>query len=471
MPCSVEKLAPVSPLPRWSDVWGRLDSLAKSPLPNLKAPRPIKTFSFSRPHLVTDLTSLLSDEILLQILSKLPLSQRNPNFLVSKRWLNLQGSLVRSLKLLDWDFLLSGRLFLRFPNLVHVDLVPGSIVSPRNSDILYTHKLVSFHIDSDVCPNGLVPENYLLPEDEVDFGLKVLAGLYPNLRKLKVINASGMGLLSVAEECPNLQELELQKCNDEVLRGIAAFQNVQVLKLICNVNGFYESLVSDMGLTILAAGCGRLVKLELSGCEGSYEGIKAIGQCCRTLRELTITDHRMDGGWLSALSYCENLKILRFQSCKRIDFGSEADEHLGCCPALEFLHLEKCRLRDKQSLKSLFLICENVGEIVLQNCWGLDNDTFSLAGICRRVKSLSLEGCGLLTTEGLESVILSWKELQRIRVVSCNNIKDSDITRALSALFSDLKELKWRPDTKSLLALSLQGTSMGKKGGRIFKKS
>ncbi|KAI7984508.1 F-box protein [Camellia lanceoleosa] len=27
----------------------------------------------------------------------------------------------------------------------------------------------------------------------------------------------------------------------------------------------------------------------------------------------------MDGGWLSALSYCENLKTLKFQSCKIID--------------------------------------------------------------------------------------------------------------------------------------------------------
>lgn len=87
------------------------------------------------------------------------------------------------------------------------------------------------------------------------------------------------------------------------------------------------------------------------------------------------------------------------------------------------------------------------------------------------MRFLSLEGCSLLTTEGLESVILQWKELQSLRVVSCKNIKESRISPALSSLFSILKDLKWRPDTKSLLPSSLIGTHMGKKGGRFFKKT
>lgn len=168
------------------------------------------------------------------------------------------------------------------------------------------------------------------------------------------------------------------------MRGIAACQNLQILKLVGCVDGFYESLVSDVGLTIMAQGCRRLVKLELFGCEGSYDGIKAIGQCCHMLEEFTFTDHRMEGGWLSALSYCENLKILKFQGCKRIDCSPGPDKHyLGGCLALERLHLERCQLRDKRGVRALFLMCESVREIVFQNCWGLDNDVFSTAGICR----------------------------------------------------------------------------------------
>lgn len=89
----------------------------------------------------------------------------------------------------------------------------------------------------------------------------------------------------------------------------------------------------------------------------------------------------------------------------------------------------------------------------------------------RRVKVLFIEGCSLLTTEGLECAVLSWKDLQKLRVVSCKSIKDSEVSPALSTLFSILKELQWRPDTTSLLSSSLVESGMGKRGSKFFKKT
>ncbi|XVF54954.1 hypothetical protein PTKIN_Ptkin05aG0222200 [Pterospermum kingtungense] len=475
---SVLEETPDSPLkkraPSWSDIW-----LKKTkPLKNVVFAMQFQSLASKDPKSQTlipnfaniDRTLLLSDELLLKILSKLPLSQRNPNSLVCKRWLNLQGRLVRSLKILDWDFLVSGRLITRFPNLTHVDLLNGCLFKPRNAGILLTHRMVSTQMSSGFSSNWKLLEESLLPVAVVDRGLQALANGCPNLRRLVVINASELGLLTVAEECLTLQELELHKCNDNVLRGIAACENLQILKLVGNVNGLYSSFVSDIGLTILAQGCKRLVKLELSGCEGSFDGIKAIGQCCLMLEELTICDHRMDDGWLAALSYCENLKTLKLLSCKRIDLSPGPDEYLGFCPALERLHLHNCQLRSKKTVRALFRVCEAVREVFFQDCWGLDNDLFRFASVCRRVKLLSLEGCSLLTTEGLETVILSWNELENLIVVSCKHIKESDISPALATLFSNLKELRWRPDAKSLLASSLVGTGMGKRGGKFFKR-
>ncbi|KAE8720186.1 F-box protein [Hibiscus syriacus] len=430
--------------PRWSDVWLR----NTKPLKHVVFTMPLQSLSSKEPKSQTlipnfaniDRTLLLSDELLLDILSRLPLSQRNPNSLVCKRWLNLQGRLVRSLKILDWDFLESARLFMRFPNLTHVDLLNGCFFSPRDSGILLTHRLVSMRMSSGFCPNCKFLQENILPVEVVDKGLRALANGCPNLRRLVVINAGEFGLLTVAEECLTLQELELHKCNDNVLRGIAACENLQILKLVANVDGLYTSMVTDIGLTILAQGCKRLVKLELNGCEGSFEGIKAIGQCCLMLEELTICDHKMDDGWLAGLSYCENLKTLKLLSCKRIDWSPGRDEYLGFC-----------------GLSSGLL--------------GIDNDMFRFASVCRRVKLLSLEGCSLLTTEGMEAVILSWQDLESLTVVSCKNIKESDISTALATLFAILKELRWRPDAKSLLVLSLAGTGMGKRGGRFFKRT
>ncbi|EOX96340.1 RNI-like superfamily protein [Theobroma cacao] len=418
-----------------------------------------------------DHTSLLSDELLLRIFSKLPISQHVSNSLVCKRWLYLSGRLVQSLKVTDWSFIISGRVFNRFPYLTDLDLVRSGIRTPRSSGILMTHKTMTVHVDTDFTPNGFLQERALLPSNSVDQGLKMIAEKYPTLQRLVAIGASEEGLLRIAEECSTLQELELYCCGDMALKGISGIKNLQVVKLIGFIDGFYNSIVSDIGLTLLAQGCRRLVKLELCGCEGSYDGIKAIGQCCQMLEELSLRDHRMDGGWLAGLSFCGNLKTLRLKSCKSIDSSPGADEHLGSCFTLEELHLQRCQIRDKQSFKALCLVCENVRDIVLQNCWGLEDDVFSIASICRRVTLLSLEGCSLLTLKGLESVVLSCKELQRLRVMSCNNIKDTEVTPELATLFSTLKELKWRPDSRSLLSSNLAGTGMGKKGGRFFKRS
>lgn len=385
--------------------------------------------------------------------------------------MHLHGRLVQSVKLVDWDFLESGRLIRRFPNLTDIDLVRACVRLPNNSAIWLSHKFLSIQLDSRFLSDGFVSGDDLLPPDVIDEGLRIVAEGCPNLRKLVLIGASEKGLSSVATECLTLQELELHYCTDLSLRGISGCQNLQILKLIGSVRELYNSVISDIGLTILAQGCRRLVKLELCGCEGSYDGIKAIGQCCQMLEELTLCDHRMDGGWLSALSFCGNLKTLKLQSCKSIDASPGSDQHLGSCPTLETLHLQWCQMRDKQSTRALFLVCEAVREIVLQDCWGLEDETFGIATICRRLKSLSLEGCSLLTVEGLDSVVHSWKELQRLRVVSCNNIKDSEVTPALATLFSVLKELKWRPDSRSLLSSSLGETGMGKKGGKFFKRA
>ncbi|XP_058104459.1 F-box protein At5g51370-like [Magnolia sinica] len=418
-----------------------------------------------------DPTSLLSDSDLLHILSLLPVSQHKSISLVCRRWLSLAGRLRESLTLLDFPFLSSGRLFARFPNLTDVDLVPASIQTPQNSSIILTHAFLSLHLGSDFSSGCFFRDELLLPSDFIDNGLRVLARGCPNLRKLVLIAATVMGLSSVAAHCPTLQELELHRCTDLSLRAISACENLQILRLIGFLDGFYDSPVTDIGLTILAHGCRRLVKLELSGCEGSYDGISAIGQCCPMLEELTLCDHRMDGGWIAALSFCGNLKTLRLQGCKRIDSDPGSVEHLGSCLMLERLQLQRCQLRDKQSMMALFLVCGGVREIEFQDCWGLDNQMFGIASICRRVKFLSLEGCSLLTTEGLKSVILSWKELQRLRVVSCNNIKDGEVTPDLASLFSVLKDFKWQPDSRSVLASSLAGTGMGTRGGRFFKRA
>ncbi|XP_024992256.1 F-box protein At5g07670-like [Cynara cardunculus var. scolymus] len=131
---------------------------------------------------------------------------------------------------------------------------------------------------------------------------------------------------------------------------------------------------------------------------------------------------------------------LNLQGRLGIDRDPDIDEHLGFCPMLERLHLERCQLRIKQSVRVLFYICQDVHEVVFKNCWGFNDGMFFHANLCRRLKFVYLEGCSRLTTQGLEAVVLSWKELESLKVISCKNIKGDKFTLVLFALFSALKE-------------------------------
>ncbi|KAK6804654.1 hypothetical protein RDI58_002438 [Solanum bulbocastanum] len=364
-----------------------------------------------------DYTAVLSDKLLLSVLTKIPEQQHISNSLVCKRWCKLSGRLVRSIKLLDWEFLESGRLSYRFPGLIDIDLVRACVKSRRNSGIVMSHRLISVHLDSNSIHGGFVGKEGFLGQEAVDGGVKVLVEGCANLRRIVLMNASVEGLGYLGEKCETLQELELHFSDDFALKGLFGCRNLQILKLVGCIDGLYNSMVSDIGLTILAQGCPRLLKLELVGCEGSYDGIKAIGQCCQMLEELILCDHRMDGGWLSALSFCSNLKTLKLECCKVLDSSPGPDEHLGSCSTLEELHLHQCQLRDKQGVRALFLVCGTVRELVFGDCWGLDNTIFPAASVCRSLRNLSLEGCSLLTTEGLDSVVQSWKELERLKVL------------------------------------------------------
>ncbi|PKA61095.1 F-box protein [Apostasia shenzhenica] len=475
-----------------------------------------------------DLTASLSDELLRRIICAVPGGCIAPFGLVCKRWLRIVDGLRRSLTLLDWSFLdgPSRRLTSRFCNLAEVDLVPAAFLPlPCASPIVLTRGPYSLQLDPAADHNA--GEVQFIDSEAINRGLNVLGRGCPGLQRLCTVAPldSEEGLATAAIECPTLQELEFHRCSDTSLRPISAFRNLQIVRLVASLEGLYSGPgLSDIGLTILAHGCSRLVKLELGCCSASFDGISAVGRCCPMLEELTICDdRRMEGGWLAALSYCGNLKTLKLQSCRKIDSLPGPLEHLGSCPAIERLLLHRCQLRDQKSLKALFMVCESVKEIEFQHCWGLEEDMFNITSICRfvgpnapslphqspppspqprffpshptfsplasphspistpalllfapslsNVKRLALEGCSKITTEALESVILSWSDLQRLIVISCNNIKDDEVSPALSNLFSNLKEFKWRPDSKSVLSVNLHGTGIWKKGGKFFRKS
>lgn len=119
----------------------RAQSVSNSTTPPSESESDIQSLTLEDPEptrfsSAPDYTAVLSDKLLLSVLSKLPEQQHISNSLVCKRWCKLSGKLVRSIKLLDWEFLESGRLSYRFPCLIDIDLVRACVKSRRNSGIV-----------------------------------------------------------------------------------------------------------------------------------------------------------------------------------------------------------------------------------------------------------------------------------------------------------------------------------------------
>ncbi|KAJ7552403.1 hypothetical protein O6H91_06G054300 [Diphasiastrum complanatum] len=458
----------------------------------------------------TDLTVGLSDELLLQILKRLP-SSPYPYSLVCKRWLRLHSVLRQSLKLQDWSFLQSGRMKVRFPNLIAVDLTGACVSVCRfGQAILLTHSNITIPLSPDFL--DIFPVEKCVEEQQIslkafDKGLKMLSEGYPDLQRLSVMNVAiavtwnhhsaiksldqkarqtrtevsntdgsdplhkidtmfENGLSLVAINCSMLQELELDKCTDEALTVISACRNLQIVRLVGSVSESALGTFTDVGLTTLAHNCSRLVRLELAGCEASYDGIAALGRCCIMLEELTVSTQGFGGGWLAALTHCTCLKTLRLQNCKDLDVDPGLSEHLGYCHTLECLQMVRCHIRDRRSFAALLTVCWKVRELEFLDCWGLEDEMFFLTIRCRRIKRISLEGCSLLTTAGLEMVLLTWKDLQRLRLIFCSKINSAEISAAFADCLGSLKEFIWRPDLGSVLA----GTGLGQRRGKFFTK-
>eukprot|EP00897_Mesotaenium_endlicherianum_P008005 jgi/Mesen1/7232/ME000372S06468 len=272
------------------------------------------------------------------------------------------------------------------------------------------------------------------------------------------------GLQIVARGCPMLQELEVRQCTDASLTALAECKNLQVLKLVGELTGFYHATFSDKGLIVLAKSCTRIVELSLTGGDVGYEGLTCVARSCRMLSELVIAGKAPRTGWVKSLQHCECLQTLRLEGLKHMsgELTVAAPEELGHCTSIERLQLHGCDLREKAGVLALLIVCESAKFLNFRDCWGFDDQALSLVAACRRLRKLSLDGCSLVTGHGLELVVVACKDLRALVVTHCMAIKEADVSSTLSQHMFALKELRWQPNSGSPLALA--GTNIGQQG-------
>ena len=279
------------------------------------------------------------------------------------------------------------------------------------------------------------------------------------------------GIDILAQGCSEIQDLEVRQCTDRTLEAVSHFMNLQILKLVGCSPGFYYGTFSDVGLKAVAGNCHRILDLHLEGCTVGYPGLAAIASSCPLLSSLSLGGKDMKSGWLSAIPLFPSLHQFRLEGLRNIVKENGAVRAMGYCSSLRKLELHLCDVRPIPSFAALMSVCQEAKEVAFKDCWGLDDATLASIIACRSLASISVEGCSLVTTGGLEKVVLASKELQTLRVKYCASVTDGQMSSVLSEQLFGLRELKWQPDNQKSILEGLLGTGVGSKGRWLLGKA
>ncbi|CAN6464272.1 unnamed protein product [Victoria cruziana] len=361
--------------------------------------------------------SLLCDELLQQILQRLPSSSDvNSASLVCKRWLSLRRSCTTSLSLrlpLPANSSSLSSLLSHYPSLSTLTLISDT---PNSDHLLANSALFSV---SSACRNLT--------------HLRFLVG---------PVTASA--LQSLSSSCKSLSFLKIvayRSLDFRWLAGLSVLRELSVRFLDSPEDGSSSGssfgCPSDTGL--------ELVSVCLTGIGSGNMGIDWIWRNCRKITKLQlcscggIGNSLSDSSFLSVLSGIREIELITCRSITR---------------NLLFLVAEHCRSLhslvlydggDKESLLQVIKRCRSLRKIDLRLPLDFDDDgLMAIARNCRELRSLCLRSCGLVGGGSLRSLArdLTSGVLEELVLVNCDVLeRDPGLLPLLGQNFKGLKKL------------------------------
>lgn len=222
---------------------------------------------------------------------------------------------------------------------------------------------------------------------------------------------------TVAKCCPNLRKIDLTRCTN----------------------------VSDAAIVSLAQACNDLQELIVFACpkitNASIFGV--LPEHCTALRALSLsrcrlTDTAASGGLARLLARAPELEELGLGRCKRIaDSALAAIAAASCASTLQFLDLTSCSASD-QTLRMIGASCRRLRTLYLSNCPVVTNETVqAFARSCREMRALYLSSCSLVTDIGVLEIAYHCKELNVLNLSGCvrvTNLSLCEVARQCPSL-------------------------------------
>ncbi|PSS23858.1 F-box/LRR-repeat protein [Actinidia chinensis var. chinensis] len=275
--------------------------------------------------------------------------------------------------------------------------------------------------------------------------------------KCKEIRSLDISYLPITNKClPSI--LKLQYLEDLVLEGCFGIDDdsLAVLKQGCKS---LESLdmsscqnVSHVGLSSLTSGAASLRQLilaygfpvtpaladslqklstlqsiKLDCCPVTCSGLKAIGNWCVSLREISLSKCMgvTDEGLSSLVTKHKNLRKLDITCCRKITHVSIA-RITNSCTSLTSLKMESCTLVPKEAFIFIGQRCHLLEELDFTDN-EIDDEGLKSISRCSKLSSLKLGICLNITDEGLTHIGMGCPNLIELDLYRSAGITDSGI--------------------------------------------
>ncbi|XP_068648312.1 F-box/LRR-repeat protein 4-like [Aristolochia californica] len=412
-----------------------------------------------------DYFNLLCDELLLEILHRLPPSASPTVSLVCKRWLHLHrcSMTVLSLRIPPAATPLSlSALLSRYPSLASLSLIPDSPSADLDLDALLSSVAATAAVS-----NSLRRIRFLAgPVSPV-----LLSLLGSSCRNLCSLSVSSLRWLSFRflVGFPFLKEFSVLDLKAHVSAGEdwedEEFPVAELPIETLSLSGIGSGV---LGLGWLWRSCVNLRKLRLRSCEGTGDSFRFFVQALRGLRELELRTCRMiadrvlflvarhslslssllvyDGGSRDGLLWFiarANPNILKMDLRLPLDLE---DDHLSAISRnftkISSFKLQSCCLVTGRGLKSLGHAMGNaLEELVLINCDAVEREPGLLTSLgqnLRRLRKLDLSYNDMLYDKELSSMLASCNSLMEIRLRGCGGLTDS----VMASMIRNCKQLE-----------------------------
>ncbi|KAL1543626.1 F-box/LRR-repeat protein 3-like [Salvia divinorum] len=272
-------------------------------------------------------------------------------------------------------------------------------------------------------------------------GLSSLTTATASLRQLILSYGSrvDLALADSLQKLSMLQSIKLDGCK-VTCSGLKAIGNWCVSLSEISLSKCLG--VTDEGLSSLVTKHKDLRKLDITCCRKiTTEAFVLIGQRCQFLEELDVTDNEINDEGLKSISTCSRLRSLKLGIC--LNITDEGLIHIGMsCSKLKEVDLYRSDGIGDSSISAIASGCRDLEMINIAYCKSITDRSLMSLSKCSKLNTLESRGCILITPVGLEAIAMGCKQLSKLDIKKCHNIDDTGMI-SLARFSQNLKQINF----------------------------